>query len=116
MWLEGPCARCARSTPSAVMGLFPHAAPYSSPDPVGISAGKGGRFSFQSTNFFYEAKMFPFYSSCSPAAMFSYTHCTFHVIYYRLPRESIPQPKKKKKFLTKYAKSEKGHVLLTGFP
>lgn len=41
--------------------------------------------------------MFPFYLSSSPAAMFSYTHCTSHVIYYRVPRESIWQPKKKKK-------------------
>lgn len=57
-WLEALCSCCAWSTPSAVMGLFPHAAPYSSPDLVGISAGKGGQFSFQRTNFFMRPRCF----------------------------------------------------------
>lgn len=71
---------------------------------------------FPKHKLFYEAKMFPFYLSCSPAAMFSYTHCTFHVIYYRLPRESIPQPKKKKpKSLQNMLKAKKDTCSLQGF-
>lgn len=87
---RSPQLCCTRSTPWA--GLFPHAAPHFSPDHVGRPLWKGW-LSFQST-LFYEAKKFPFYLSCLPAAMFFYTHCASHVICYRIPRESIPQPKK----------------------
>lgn len=71
--------------------------PLLQPWPCGNICGEGRTVQFPKNKLFYEAKMFPFYLSSSPAAMFSYTHCTSHVIYYRVPRESIWQPKKKKK-------------------